>query len=249
MQSGGLQPFSQALGKGPWSCLFLGVPLWILGDWAAGSPPLCARSWLAPTARRQRQGLTAVVSHPQGGRRVLISLWSRPGCAEHNVYAGGRWHRAAGNCWALLRRREAACPGALCRGGMSSRLGPGERPGRRGSSAYTGLLARAGRRHSCRAAVLGRPLGRGQASTQSSGCWDASSPLVSGLKHPEPDRTAALCCQAPAGVRGLRLGGVAFRQACRPMPPTPLGWGRRGYFRARRVCGSGFQGPAPPSPW
>ena len=88
-------------GKGPWPCLFVGVPL-------------CARSWLAPTARRQRQGLMAVMSHPQGGRRVLISLWSRPGCAEHDVYAGGRWHRAAGNCWALLHRREAACPGALC---------------------------------------------------------------------------------------------------------------------------------------
>uniref|UniRef100_A0A8C6DXP9 ADAM cysteine-rich domain-containing protein n=1 Tax=Moschus moschiferus TaxID=68415 RepID=A0A8C6DXP9_MOSMO len=33
----------------------------------------------------------------QGDRRVLIGL-SRPGCAEHDVYAGGRWHRAVGNC-------------------------------------------------------------------------------------------------------------------------------------------------------
>ena len=84
--------------------------------------------------------------------------------------------------------------------------------------------------------------------TQISGCWDAPSPLVSGLKHPEPDRMVPLCCQAPAGIRGLRLRGVAFRQACQPVPPTPPGWGRQGYFRARHVCRSGFQGPALPSP-
>ena len=179
----------------------------------------------------------AVVSCPQGNRRVLVGLWCRPGRAEHDMCAGGRRHRAVGSCWALLRRREAACPGALCRGGMSSQLGPGKRPGRRGSSGYAGLLAGAGRLPLCRAAVPGRPLGRGQTSVQSSGCWDAPSPLASSLKRPEPDRMVALCCQAPAGVHELKLGGVAFRQACQPMPPSSLGCGG----------GEGTSGPGMPA--
>lgn len=225
--SRGPQPFSQASGKGPWPYLFVRNPSWALGDWGAGSPPL-HQELACTTARRQRQGLTAVMSRPQGDRRVLVGLWSRSGRAEHDVYAGGRWHGAVGNCWALLCRREATCPGALCRGGMSSQLGPGERPGRRGNSGYAGFLARAGRLPSWRAAVPGRHLGRGQTSTQSSGCWDAPSPLASSLKHPEPDRMVALCCQAPAGVHGLKLGGTAFRQACRTMPLTSLGCGGGG---------------------
>ena len=209
-----------------------------LGSWRLGSRFTASAPGAGlHDARRQRQGLTAVVSRPQGDRRVLVGLWSRPGRAEHDLYAGGRWHGAIGNCWALLCRREATCPGALCRGGLSSQLGPGERPGRRGNSGYAGFLARAGRLPSCRAAVPGRHLGRGQTLTQSSGCWDAPSPLASSLKHPEPDRMVALCCQAPAGVHGLKLGGAAFRQACRSMPPTSL------------LCGGGegTSGPGVPA--
>ena len=210
-----------------------------VGSWRLGSrftASLC-QDLDCTTARRQRQSLTAVVSCPQGNRRVLVGLWRRPGRAKHDVCAGVRWHGAVGDCWALLCRREAACLRALCRGDMSSRLGPGERPGRRGSSGYTGILARAGRPPSCRAAVPGRPLGRGQTSMQSSGCWDAPSPLASSLKRPEPDKMVALCCQAPTGVHGLKLGGVAFRQACQPMPPTSLGCG----------SGEGTSGPGVPA--
>lgn len=99
----GQQPFIQASGKGPWLLPFSGDPP--LGSWIWGS------RFTASLPQEQRQGLMAVLCRPQGDAGcVLVGLWNRSGRAEHDVCAGGRWHGGASNCWALLRRREAACP-------------------------------------------------------------------------------------------------------------------------------------------
>lgn len=70
---------------------------------------------------------------------------------------------------------------------------------RRGNSGYAGFLARAGRLPSWEGCLSpGGTWVRGRLwSVESSGCWDAPSPLASSLKHPEPDRdrhfAARLC--------------------------------------------------------
>lgn len=48
--------------------------------------------------------MMAVLRRPQVGgvQRVLIVLWGRTGCTEHDMRAGGRWPGDASDCWALL---------------------------------------------------------------------------------------------------------------------------------------------------